>query len=257
MTAAAGDSIECTLARIESRVLEDVWLGHRRFAGYGVLTLFQTAAAVMWASDALFDAPANGAGGVPAIASSVLAIASVCSGLALALRRFRWCCAAAYSCGLAGAVGVGAFWWVHTGRPGAALTWLVLADIAVVALTDLLAGRGRDADRAIPARHEDVVRRPARGAALARKLLTRGGFDHTCSQRHTYNSHRRSPGCRTPTTHPSLVQCSSSGHRTPRVTRRLRVPHGVSASREVAQTQAVRDDEERRERHGRRRRSTD
>lgn len=135
MTGPAGHSIECTLARIENHVLEDVWLGHRRFVGYGVLTLFQTVAVVMWGRAALFDAPANGGSGVLAIALCMLAVASVCSGLALALRRFRWCCAAAYSCGLAGAIGVGAFWWVHTGRPGAGLTWLILADIAVVALT--------------------------------------------------------------------------------------------------------------------------
>ena len=33
--------------------------------------------------------------------------------------------------------GIGAFWWVRTGRPDAPLTWLLLADIAVVVLTAL------------------------------------------------------------------------------------------------------------------------
>ncbi|MGD9517797.1 hypothetical protein [Mycolicibacterium sp.] len=36
---------------------------------------------------------------------------------------------------MASVLGIGAFWWVRTGRPDAPLTWLILADIAVVLLT--------------------------------------------------------------------------------------------------------------------------
>lgn len=120
-------AVERMLDDIEHRVLEEVWLGRRRSAiGWALVgSLFATV--MLWRIDV--------AGYVPTVAVVMLSTASVLSGLALALRRYRWCCVAAYSCGLASVFGIGAFWWVRTGRPDAPLTWLTLADVAVVVLT--------------------------------------------------------------------------------------------------------------------------
>lgn len=69
------------------------------------------------------------------VTATSLVAASALSALALALQRFAWSCAAAYGCGLSSAIGIGAFWWLRTGRSGAPLGWLVVADVAVVAMT--------------------------------------------------------------------------------------------------------------------------
>ncbi|MCK5756776.1 MAG: hypothetical protein KAH46_29145, partial [Mycobacterium sp.] len=65
----------------------------------------------------------------------ILALAAGSSLIARATRRFRWCCAAAYLCGLGTVVGLGGFWWVRTGATGPTLSWLVgAADVAVLCL---------------------------------------------------------------------------------------------------------------------------
>lgn len=122
-------AVERMLQDIESRVLEEVWLGPVHSAVGGALAAMLCTTSVVWRIDAL--------GHVPTVAAAMLLLASAISGLALARRRYRWCFAAAYSCGLASVFGIGAFWWLRTGRPGAALTWLMLADMAVVVLTIL------------------------------------------------------------------------------------------------------------------------
>ncbi|WP_142270954.1 hypothetical protein [Mycobacterium sp. AT1] len=120
-------TVERMLDDIEHHVLEEVWLGRRRSViGWALVgSLFATV--MLWRIDV--------AGYVPTAAVVMLSTASILSGLALAVRRYRWCCVAAYSCGLASVVGIGAFWWVRTGRPDTPLTWLIIADIAVVTLT--------------------------------------------------------------------------------------------------------------------------
>lgn len=122
-------TVERMLADIEHRVLEEVWLGRRRSLTGWALIAALVVTVMLWRVDA--------AGPVPTIAAVMLATASGMSALALARCRYRWCCAAAYSCGLASVFGVGAFWWARTGRPAAPLTWLMLADVAVVVLTAL------------------------------------------------------------------------------------------------------------------------
>lgn len=128
MTGRAG-TVEHMLQAIETHVLDEVWLGRSRSAVGGALVVMLCATAVAWRT--------NVAGHVPTVAAVMLLLASGVSGLALARRRYRWCCAAAYGCGLASVFGIGAFWWLRTGPPGAPLTWLMLADLAVVALTIL------------------------------------------------------------------------------------------------------------------------
>ncbi len=126
MTGGAG-TVEQIMQRIESLVLEEVWLGRSRCVVGSALAAMLCITAAAWRIDAK--------GHVPTIAALMLLFASVVSGLALARRHFRWCCAAAYSCGLASVFGIGAFWWLRTGRTGAGSAWLMLADVAVVALT--------------------------------------------------------------------------------------------------------------------------
>lgn len=122
-------TVERMLDDIEHRVLEEVWLGRRRSVTGWALVGSVFATVMLWRIDA--------AGHVPTVATVILSTAASASGLALARRRYRWCCVAAYSCGLASVFGIGAFWWVRTGRPNAPLTWLMLADIAILVLTAL------------------------------------------------------------------------------------------------------------------------
>lgn len=124
-------TVERMLDEIEHHVLEDVWLGRGRSASGWALVGTVFATVLLWRIDAT--------GHVPTVAAAMLSIASGLSALALARHRYRWCCVAAYGCGLASVFGIGAFWWVRTGSTSAPLTWLVLADIAVVALTVLWA----------------------------------------------------------------------------------------------------------------------
>jgi len=127
------DTVERVLARIESRVLQEVWFGRLRLIAVGVLAPVLAAAVTAWWFDLVAQLPPQLSLGVPAVTLVILMLAAGVSLLALAMRRFRWCCAAAYCCGLASAVGVGAFWWLQTGS-GKALTWLVVADAAALLL---------------------------------------------------------------------------------------------------------------------------
>jgi hypothetical protein len=123
-------TVERMLQDIEHRVLEDVWLGRgRSAAGCALVAVLGTAVVAWW-----IDAVGFASNRMPTVAAAVLLLASGASGVALAVRRYRWCCAATYCCGLASVIGIGAFWWLRTGRSGAPMTWLVLADIAAVVL---------------------------------------------------------------------------------------------------------------------------
>ncbi|OBC08452.1 hypothetical protein A5784_07330 [Mycobacterium sp. 852013-50091_SCH5140682] len=120
-----------TLRTIEGRVLDEVWMGRSRFAGGVAAVLVLAVSAVTWWC--LGDTGA--AQGVPAVSLVMFALAGAASSVALARRRYRWCCAAAYFSGLATVIGVGALWWLRTGHHGTGLAWLVAADLAVAALT--------------------------------------------------------------------------------------------------------------------------
>ncbi|MGJ6126727.1 hypothetical protein QN239_29530 [Mycolicibacterium sp. Y3] len=129
------EPIERTLAGIESRVLDDIWLGPGRVAAQGFLTLMLAVSATMWWFNTIGGHSSHGLNRVPSITIFVLFAAAVVSAFALRLQRFRGVCAAAYAGGLAAVIGIGAFWWLRTGRPGASLGWLTIADIAAVLLT--------------------------------------------------------------------------------------------------------------------------
>jgi len=129
------DRHERVLRAIENRVLEDVRISTRWRVVGGAVAVIVAAMAIAWWIEAIAQGSPHAANPVPAIAVAALVIASVVSVLALGLQRYRWCCAASYGCGLGAVAGIGAFWWVRTGRAGIGLQWLVLADLAAVILT--------------------------------------------------------------------------------------------------------------------------
>ncbi len=129
------ESIRHELAGIERRVLDEVWIGRPRWAGYGVLAILVFVSATAWCIDVVGEVSGPGSNRVPVIGTVALLGAAGASAFALTVRRFRECCAAAYACGLATLIGAGALWWLRTGRPDAPAGWLVIADTAAVLLT--------------------------------------------------------------------------------------------------------------------------
>jgi hypothetical protein len=123
------------LKAIESRVLEEVSIGRFWRTTGGVLAVALAATALVWWIEAMGQESPHGANRIPTATVALALVTSTISALALRLRRYRWCCAAAYCCGLAAVIGIGAFWWVRTGHVGIGLSWLVLADLAAVSLT--------------------------------------------------------------------------------------------------------------------------
>ena len=95
-------TLERTLAHIENQVLEEVWIPPRRIAVFSLLMVLQLVCALTWFGEEGGDMATR----VPLIAVSAQAAAAAISALALTVRRFRWCCAAAYCCGLAAVIGV-------------------------------------------------------------------------------------------------------------------------------------------------------
>ncbi|MCV7021589.1 hypothetical protein [Mycolicibacterium aichiense] len=129
------ESIRHELAALERRVLDEVWIGGARWAGYVVLVILVFVSAAAWSIDVVGAVSGPGSNRVPVIAALALVAAAALSAFALIVRRFRECCAAAYVCGLSAVIGIGALWWLRTGRPDAPMAWLVVADMAAVLLT--------------------------------------------------------------------------------------------------------------------------
>jgi len=124
-----------TLQTIETQVLEEVSISRACRTIGSALAIGLAGLASIWWLDAAGHASPQPAKVVPTVAVAALGGASAVSTLALRLQRYRWCCAAAYCCGLAAVIGIGAFWWVRTGQTGIGLLWLVFGDLITVTLT--------------------------------------------------------------------------------------------------------------------------
>lgn len=135
MTGSGRDGVEHELAGIEHRVLDDVWIGRARTRVYAALIAVLAVTTTVWWLDATGEQSAHGSNRIPTATVMLLVTAATMSGIALWRRRFRVACAAAYACGLASVLGIGAFWWIRTGRPGALVTWLGVADVSAILLT--------------------------------------------------------------------------------------------------------------------------
>ncbi|MDY6998281.1 MAG: hypothetical protein SW019_16910 [Actinomycetota bacterium] len=127
-------AVERMLRDIEHRVLHEMSLGRVRSAAISVLGPTLAVTAVVWWIDLFVHRSPDVSLGVPTVAFVILAVAALTSMVALGVRRFRWSCAAAYSCALGTVVGIGAFWWVRTGPAESSVGWLVAADLAVLVL---------------------------------------------------------------------------------------------------------------------------
>lgn len=124
-----GTSLEAMLASIRDHVLEDVWIGGARRSVAAVLACGLAATALFGIGAAYRD------GQWVAVVSDVLFISlSAFTLIALYRTRFKWCCAAAYSGGLATVAGAGGYWWHHTAHIGSPLP-AALSTIAAAALT--------------------------------------------------------------------------------------------------------------------------
>lgn len=134
MRGGSQNPLERTLRGVEDRVLQEIWFGVVRAGAMGALCLWVVATSALWWVDFNEHPPPHITARVSGATLVVLGIASVTSVEALGVRRFRWCCAAAYCCRLASVIGIGAFWWLRTGPSRVTSTWLVAADVAMVML---------------------------------------------------------------------------------------------------------------------------
>jgi len=157
------DEHQRTLQKIENQVLEEVSITRAwRAIGTALAIALAVLASAWWLGVAgqVSPQPPNL---VPTVAVVALGGASAVSTLALRLRRYRWCCAAAYCCGLAAVIGIGAFWWVRTGQTGIGLLWLVFGDLVTVTLTlGWLAVIVTPIERSQPDMREHLVHRGTR-----------------------------------------------------------------------------------------------
>lgn len=72
------------------------------------------------------------------IALGSFTLAAILSAAAIGLRRFRWCCAAAYVTAIATVLGFGTVWWHQTAPPGRSAGptgWMVVGVLACATLT--------------------------------------------------------------------------------------------------------------------------
>ena len=70
-------------------------------------------------------------------ALTLFVLAAAASTVAVSLRLFRWCCAAAYVSGIGTVVGWAMVWWHRTAPPGTVprpCAWMVIGVVAVTAL---------------------------------------------------------------------------------------------------------------------------
>ncbi|MGY4709959.1 hypothetical protein ACXDF8_10465 [Mycolicibacterium sp. CBM1] len=124
--------IEVMLYRIGQRVLDDVWISRRTtVVALGTSVALGGAATAGWLTDT------HGVW-ISRVAVALFALMSAVSSVALWRRRFRWCCAAAYTGGLSTVVGLGGIWWHQTApaaiSPGPSV-WMVVGVLCAAALT--------------------------------------------------------------------------------------------------------------------------
>jgi hypothetical protein len=125
-----------TLRRVWQQVLDEVWISRSaRVITIAVVAISICAAASGWA-----DVNAGPTARIPIclVALTMLLLTAVASSLAALLRRFRWCCAAAYTGGLSTATGVGVVWWHQSAPPDQThgpSSWMVIGVLCSAWLT--------------------------------------------------------------------------------------------------------------------------
>lgn len=135
-TRARQEPVERTLRTIEQQVLEEVWIGRKaRVAATVATAALGTAAIGRWWNSGASTLPMLHGDTVVQVTTVVFLTACAMSLLALRMKHFRWCCAAAYTSALSTVLGVGALWWHQTARSSDRLHWILLAAAAAALLT--------------------------------------------------------------------------------------------------------------------------
>jgi hypothetical protein len=128
--------IDATLRRIWQRVLDDIWISRpARLITVVVVIISVCAAATGWA-----DVNAGPTARMPIclVAAAMSLLTAAASSLAVLLRRFRWCCVAAYAGGLSTVTGMGVVWWHQSAPPAQThgpAAWMVIGVLCSAWLT--------------------------------------------------------------------------------------------------------------------------
>ncbi|ALR11818.1 hypothetical protein MYCSP_10570 [Mycobacteroides saopaulense] len=127
---------EDTLRAIERGVLEDVWMSRpRQWTALLAALVLGVAAVSRWSNLGAHDSPSLHVDAVVPATSTMFLVACMVSLVALRRRRFRWCCAAAYTAALGTVTSLAALWWHQTADGSDPLVWTLLAALALATLT--------------------------------------------------------------------------------------------------------------------------
>ena len=131
--------IEWALRQISRRVLEDVWISGRvRAFTLGAIATLGGGVLWGWLSSRPHTAAQTQTAWVSQLTLGAFTLAAVLSSAAIGLRRFRWCCAAAYVTGIATVLGLGTVWWHQTaplGRSAGPAAWMFVGVLSCATLT--------------------------------------------------------------------------------------------------------------------------
>lgn len=133
MTATPRNSIpvEHALRAVERHVLEEVWLGTvQRATATAATTALGAAVLGHWLCALR---PHGGSFLQPATVTFL--VACVAALQALYVRRFRWCCVAMITSGLATVAGAGTYWWYQTAPVPTPSVWIAVSAAAAAVLT--------------------------------------------------------------------------------------------------------------------------
>ena len=131
--------IESVLRQIGRRVLDDVWMsGRARAFTLGAVATLGGGALNGWLDTAAKATAQTQTVWISQAAIGLFVLTAALSSAAVGLRRFRWCCAAAYLGGIATVTGLGMVWWHQTapsGRSAGPSAWMVIGVLACATLT--------------------------------------------------------------------------------------------------------------------------
>lgn len=130
--------LDSALRQISRRVLEDVWISGRvRAFTLGAIATLGGGILCGWLDSIPNTAAQIHTAWISQVTIGSFTLAAVLSSAAIGLRRFRWCCAAAYFTGIATVLGVGTVWWHQTAPPersAGTAAWMFVGVLACATL---------------------------------------------------------------------------------------------------------------------------
>ena len=131
--------IDTALRHISRRVLEDVWISGRvRAFTLGAVATLGWGILHGWPDSTPHAAAQAHTAWISQMTLGAFTLAAVLSLATIGLRRFRWCCVAAYVTGVATVLGLGTVWWHQTAPPGRSAgpaAWMFVGVLACATLT--------------------------------------------------------------------------------------------------------------------------